>query len=287
MCIQKYGPAVWLSVRMTLLIAGAWQVAIAQTPSHTPTLQHPAAPTTAQQPAPGGNTIKTLIQDAIGVAFPQVGTLLGKIFGTNSTPSTTTTKAQAEQPLTDARTTALAQAQAKLAPINAIADELQTVNTFVVPAQRVQVQLATIRSELGHVPVNWSKITGPWNAGRSYFEQMAGVPLATLDKVKTIDTRLKLANIQQAANETRSLMETAINQRNAGDTLDNLTSLDTVLRDIATLSTIESAHLRDGLADLGQWASGAAGTPSPTWLAAQERELRDSLVARYAKRTSK
>jgi hypothetical protein len=250
-----------LSGKSTLLLTLASIFLISV--SALPTIGESANTATPASATPStGVKIGTVISDVIKTAFPEVQTVVNALFG-NKPDNSKITKADATAAISDAKKKASLAAFEKLKPLSKLADELFTINEFVVPALRAQVDLATLTANLGSIPPKWPAIKTDWSTVNKQLSIMSEVKAADLSKVGNIAARIILQNIQANTGDAALRMQGAIDQRSVTDALAQASVIQSTLHDVATLSTVEFEQLRQDIADAGSSASGGEGGQEP------------------------
>jgi hypothetical protein len=243
------------------------------------TLFAEASPQTSSSSTDKATTIGTMVRNAIGAAFPGVGTILTAIFGTGAKPNAKATQATAKDNLNDPsnktklQTSAQDAAKPYVAPATKIADELAVVETFASASARANEHLLTMQTLLSvsPQPSNLLKsLQEEWGLAGDILAPLFSKDMATqIPKVQDAEIQAKLLDIYNANTDVAGRIASRLKATRLEDVdlpamKDLVSSLFKLLSGSQSMAAAELNILQQDLAALAVWANSKAQGPGPT-----------------------
>jgi hypothetical protein len=220
-----------------------------------------------------GQKIGTIVKTAISTAVPAVGSILDLIWAkTGKSNDDKVKKTELKTAAADDATSKqiqqqfAAMAQAKIAPVKHVADEIGIINSFLEPTVLASQHVIVMQTALKNSSPDWNLITIKWGLAKTQIGKTKAVTDAQINQISDIYLRDKLKQIRDTNDSNVQVIESEIAQKNISDLKGDLGLLSTTLGNMAAIAGYEFADLQGDINFLANWAkgTGAGGEDKPT-----------------------
>jgi len=213
------------------------------------------------QPVPGvdtGKKVGNIIKSAIDVALPGVSAIMDAIWPDRKKDSVK--KDDLKKAVTDARDKFYADAQKKVAGIDIIGKELETVSLFLEAAVGASRRVVAMRTRLEASPVQWAELETDWKVVKNRLEGLKKIDDPKLLTIRETSLQTDFKKIRNLHLDLLEDINAAVTQKNVDRLKALLSDLAKTLDGVDALVGLEILTLSSEVEEASKWAKGAAGS---------------------------
>jgi len=254
-------------------------------------LLHSPTPSRAQDPPPGtstGQKIGTIISTAINTALPGVTAILGLLpKKSNGQPKDSVKPDEVKTAVETARKQLLAAALDNLKPVNAVSEELSTLNKFLTPTVVANENLIRIQTRFTTTsqPFKdsfWQEQSGDWEVAKARLNTLSTITDGDIAKIRDLWLRNKLTSIKAQGADLVIRLDNAMKNKSVAQIPDLLKNLIALLADVSMAVGYELSDLQNDLGALAKWAGAGQGPEIPDhFITADQKAFKAKLDERY------